>query len=335
MDLRIKIAVTGSRGKSSVVRLLHTTLNSCGLRTYTRVTGVVPRTLTPEGEKPILRFAPASVDEMKWWLHLLPEDAQAVVMENSAVAPELQSLCAYYLNPDVTVLTNIRPDHEAFWGPKENDVLKALSSALPKRGRVVVPERLTDYPLMKLIAQQRSLELICAHCVADLPTHLADNVGLALEACRTVGLDGKICLGAMKNMPPDLADFTVLNTGDGLLAFAFSANDVITTEELFRSTGWKREETGVLFNHRADRVDRFHTFEKWMGGHPWREVIVIGDEPPSSSFHCEYYRCQTNGELRKRLNGQRWIGCGNTVYGLPLLFKLECDEKGGAWHEQS
>ena len=326
MDLRIKIAVTGSRGKSSVVRLLHVALNRCGLRTYTRVTGVIPRTLTPEGEKPILRFAPASIDEMKWWLHMLPEDAQAIVMENSAVAPELQSFCTKCLKPEVTVLTNIRPDHEAFWGPKENDVLLALSHALPEGGKIILPEPLAGRPLMKILAQHRSLELMCAHRVSGFPGHLADNIGLALEACRAVGIDEKLCFEAMKNMPPDLADFTILDTGNGLLAFAFSANDVVTTEELFHSTGWKREETGVLFNHRADRVDRFHTFEKWMGGHLWREIVIIGDTPPSSSLRCKYIPCQTSDELRIILNSRCWIGCGNTVYGLPLLFKLECEE---------
>lgn len=328
MNLQIKIAVTGSRGKSSVVRLLHTALNRCGLRTYTRVTGVVPRVLTPESEIPILRFAPASVDEMKWWLRSLPSDAQAAVMENSAVAPELQSFCAYCLEPDVTVLTNIRPDHEAYWGPGEEDVLQALSQALSEGGTIVIPEYLDGYPPMRILAKTRSLNLLPARQAAVFPAHLAENIGLALEACRYFALDEKKCLDAMANMPPDLADFTILDTGNGSLAFAFSANDVVTTEELFRSTGWKREETGVLFNHRDDRVDRFHTFEKWMRDHSWREVVVIGDAPPSTSFRCEYFPCQTSERLRSKLNGRRWIGCGNTVYGLPLLFKLECEEKG-------
>ncbi len=332
MNKRIKIAVTGSRGKSSVVRLLHVALTRCGLRTYTRVTGVVPRVLTPEGEKPILRFASASVDEMKWWLRILPDDAEAVVMENSAVAPELQGFCAHCLNPDVTVLTNIRPDHEAYWGPNENDVLNSLSQALPQGGRIVVPERLTDYPPMRLVARERSLTLIGAHRVSGFVAHMTDNVALALETCRIFGLNEKECLEAMMNIPPDLADFTVLDTLHGKLAFAFSANDVVTTEELFKSTGWKREETGVLFNHRSDRVDRFHTFEKWLSGHPWREIVVIGDAPPASSLDCEYFPCHVNEELRNRLNGLQWIGCGNTVYGLPLLFKLECEEKGVVGH---
>ena len=330
VNANIRIAVTGSRGKSSVVRLLHEALSKSGLRTYTRVTGVIPRILTPDGEHPILRYAPANVDEMKWWLHNLPQDAQAIVLENSAVAPELQGVCPLWLKPGVTVLTNIRPDHEAYWGPHESDVLNALSNALPQNGIVVLPEELANLPQMLEIARKKSLDLQKSQSIKGMPSHLAANMGLALEACRVFDLDERTCIEAMKRMKPDLADFTILHTGNGLLAFAFSANDVVTTEELFQSTHWRREETGVLFNHRADRVDRFRTFEAWMKDNSWREVVVIGDTPPASAFRCEYYPCTENAQLTKRLNGLNWIGCGNSVYGLPLLYKLECEERGAA-----
>lgn len=330
MNAKIRIAVTGSRGKSSVVRLLHTALCACGLKTYTRVTGVIPRVLTPEGEHPILRFGPASVDEMKWWLNTLPDDVQAVVLENSAVTPELQRLAPLWLEPNATVLTNIRPDHKAFWGETEESVLSSLSAALPRGGVVVIPEELAGFPQMCALASQKSLLLRPARRRDEFPAHLSANVGLALEVCRVFGLDENTCLDAMRHMPPDLADFTILNTGNGQLAFAFSANDVLTTEELFLSTGWRREETGVLFNHRSDRVDRFRTFVPWIQTHVWREVVVIGDEPPASALDCEYFPCQKCSELTRRLGGLRWIGCGNTVYGLPLLYKLECEERSAS-----
>ncbi len=40
-----RILVTGSRGKSSVVRLLYAAMQAAGLQTYARITGVVPREL--------------------------------------------------------------------------------------------------------------------------------------------------------------------------------------------------------------------------------------------------------------------------------------------------
>ena len=326
MRARMRVAVTGSRGKSGVVRLIHAAFCGCGLKAFGRITGVVPRELFCGGERPILRPSGGNVAEMKWWLASLPADAEAVALENSAVAPDLQGLCARWLAPTVTVLTNVRPDHESQWGPGELNVLCALSHAQPEGGSVVLPRSLAESEAMQVLAEEKNLKLLPADALPGLPPHLSANMGLALEVCRFSGLDEKFCLEAMKLMPADFADFCVLPMGMGRLAFAFSANDIETTEDLFQSTGWKREETGLLFNHRADRVDRFHCFESWMAAYPWREVLITGDRPPRSSLRCACFDCADAESLARRLDGAKWLGCGNTVYGLPLELKLSCEE---------
>lgn len=326
MNPPIRIAVTGSRGKSGVVRLLHAALCRCGIGAYGRITGVIPRELTPQGERPILRPGGGNVAEMAWWLRSLPKDAQAIVMENSAVMADLQGLCPRWLKPQATVLTNVRPDHLDQWGPGELNVLKALSHGLPSGGAVVLPAELAHSEAMQFLAEQKNLTLLPSHGLPNLPPHLSANMGLALEVCRYFDLPEKLCLEAMMALPPDLADFTILEIGAGRLAFAFSANDIETTEELFLSTGWRREDTGILFNHRDDRVDRFRCFEDWMGRHNWRQVLIIGHRPPRTALRQDYFDAQSAAELAGRLNGALWLGCGNTVYGLPLELKLACEE---------
>ena len=328
MKAQLRAAVTGSRGKSGVVRLIHAALCGCGLKAYGRITGVVPRELSCSGERPILRPGGGNVAEMRWWLSSLPVDAEAVVLENSAVAPDLQGLCARWLQPDVTVLTNVRPDHESQWGPDELNVLNALSHALPSGGAVVLPRGLAETEPMEFLAEKKKLRLLPADALPGLPPHLSANMGLALEVCRFFRLDEALCLESMRRLPADFADFCVMSLGTGELAFAFSANDIETTEELFRSTGWAREETGILFNHRSDRVDRFRCFEGWMGGHPWREALIIGDRPPKTPLRCDYFNAASAEALARRIAGARWLGCGNTVYGLPLVLKLTCEEGG-------
>lgn len=326
MDKTYRAAVTGSRGKSGVVRLIHAGFCACGLKAYGRITGVLPRELNPVGERPILRPGGANVSEMKWWLKTLPDDAEAIVMENSAVSPELQELCPLWLCPQVTVLTNIRPDHEAFWGKGESNVLRALSGGLIPESRVVMPEALASLPAVNALAERKGLKILPAAPVPGLPVFLSINVGLALEVCAAFGLDRERCLSAMRALPSDFADFTVLKIGEGKLAFAFSANDVTTTEDLFQSTGWNRAEAAVLFNHRSDRIDRFRTFESWMARHEWREVLIIGDEPPRTALKCSYFRCNSVIQLARRISTGLWMGCGNAVFGLPLPLKLACEE---------
>ena len=64
-----RILVTGSRGKSSLVRLLCAGLEACGVSPWGRITGVLPRQIGPGGERLIERTAPAHVEEMRE-LHL-------------------------------------------------------------------------------------------------------------------------------------------------------------------------------------------------------------------------------------------------------------------------
>ena len=65
-----------------------------------------------------------------------------------------------------------------------------------------------------------------------------------------------------------------------------------------------------------------------MREHPWREVLIIGDRPPRARRRCDFWPCGDIGALARRLDGARWLGCGNTVYGLPLALKLTCEEGG-------
>ena len=123
----LRILVTGTRGKSSLVRLLHAGLLACGLRSCARITGVLPRELSPSGCRTIRRAAPAHVREMRWWLAQVPRGTDAVVMENSAVAPELQEAAGAWLRPTLVVWTTLRSDHAEAWGPGIEGAARALA----------------------------------------------------------------------------------------------------------------------------------------------------------------------------------------------------------------
>lgn len=327
MTDQIRIAVTGSRGKSGVVRLLQAACSSCGLRSWARLTGVLPREVGPDGERPILRPSGAHVEEMRWWLSTLPADAQAIILENSAVAPDLLPLCSLWLNAGVTVLTNARPDHESHWGPGEANVLRALSHALPEGGVVALPQELAERPLMADIAQRLHLKLLVSSGVPGLPPYLSANYGMVLSVCAHYGLDLNQCRRGMDAMRPDIADFTVLHLAEAELAFAFSANDLTTTQELFRSLNWCREETTLLYNHRGDRIDRFRSFANWLGENGWKDLKIIGDRPPRGPLARHWLEVNSIEELAHLSRGWgRQLGCGNAVYGLPLRMKLALEE---------
>ena len=323
---KYRILVTGSRGKSSLVRLIFAGLSAAGLDARGRITGVVPRELAPGGERRIVRNAPGHVEEMRWWLRQIPPPTQAIVMENSAVQPELQGLAAEWLRPTLTVWTNARPDHEDAWGPGENSAGSALYRGIPDEGLLLLGAELAGSThLQKNLAGRRGETVTMGKSSEG---YLAANLALAARALDLLGLRGEKPLAAMKNLPPDVADFRIFSTTDKgaegariFLASAFSANDLESTEQLFASTGWREDETSVLYCGRRDRAVRLKSFRPFLE-RGWREVRTLrGDEPLPL---VESWIAGCGGSTRKI------FGCGN-VKGVPLELLLKLERNEAQW----
>lgn len=321
-----RVLVTGTRGKSGMVRLLDAALGACGVRCWSRVTGVVPTVRTPEGLFRIRRTAPASVAEMRWWLASLPRNAEAVVLENSAVAPELHPLAGRWLRPTLTVWTNAHPDHQEVWGWRSEDALRVLLGGVPPGVPVVLGRDLAELPELRRELERRGCPVFSppGSGSEDIPSC---QRAVALAACGAMELDRERCLEGMANLPPDEGDFrSLVSPGGGVLASAFAANEPTSSEVLFASLAWSREETVLWYHHRRDRSGRLEAFLPWFrqgwreiwltGALPWRSVAgarVLGNPPPE--------------EMGRLLGeGRRVFGCGN-VAGLPLAL-LEILEGG-------
>ena len=311
--------MTGSRGKSSIVRLLHAALSDAGLRTYARITGVVPRELGPDGAQVILRSSAAHVEEMRWWLRRLPASAEGIVLENSAISPEFQGLAARWLRPDVTVLANALPDHQEAWGPTRACAAGVQAVGIPRGGRVVLPAGLqSDEHLLGLL-ERRRCEIVFADPVPGAGAdYRANNLGLALATVERLGFASAPAQRAMLRLPRDTYDFHVVNCGGAEVAMAFSANDINSTQALFRSLSWSEQETRLVYNHRRDRPGRLGSFVGWLDKTQWREVLIIGDKPRIRLATARYMKIRDlAGLLRLFQPGDRIFGCGNTA-GLPL-----------------
>ena len=314
-----RVLVTGSRGKSSIVRLLHAAMNAQGLSTYARITGVVPRELGPHGIRTISRTAGVHVEEMRWWLRRLPVSVGGIVLENSAISAEFQSLAARWLRPDVTVLTNTLPDHQELWGTSSESAAEVLVAGVPKKARLVLPADLeSDEYLMELL-NRRHCQLIFSEPVSEAGEgYHAVNTGLALTTVKCLGFTTAPALAAMLGIKPDRYDFHVARCGGAEVAMAFAVNDITSTRNLFRSLMWPKSETRLIYNHRADRPGRFQSFIEWLSQAHWREVLIIGDKPRKRPRSARYLKIDNEqGLLLLFQPGDRVFGCGN-IAGIPL-----------------
>ncbi len=321
-SIPIRILVTGSRGKSSLVRLLTAALDGAGVSAAGRITGVLPREIFRGKETLILRSGPGSVQEMRWWLRSLPGGTEGAVLENSAVDQELQGLAWRWMKPSCTVLTNVRPDHEEVWGRGEEAAAAALCGGIGG-GTVILPCSVASVPAVPPILGKKGCGLLpCPDGACYRETHLS----LVSGVCSFLGLDSGKALAAAREVAPDIADFRLIREGRGILASAFSANEPESTETLFQSTGWERQETTVLYNSRKDRVARLRSFLPWLSEPSWKRVAVTGSRPLFLPSGAAFLSLRDPGELRAFVASEgKVFGCGN-VAGVPLQYLLEREE---------
>jgi poly-gamma-glutamate synthase PgsB/CapB len=293
----IRVHVNGTRGKSSVTRLIAAGLRAHGLVTCAKTTGTMARMILPDArEVPIFRPAGANVIEQKRIVAAAAaHGAEALVIECMALQPDLQSLCEFkMLRATHGVITNARPDHLDVMGPTERAVAAALCGMVPVRGRLYTSE-VHHLDVLAHAAADRETALVAlgpadAAEVSDAElarfsyTEHRDNVALALRVCAELGVPRAVALSGMWSCAADpgaLTTFHVDFYGRKLTFLnAFAANDPVSTRQLWELGRSHVPDAGkriAVFNCRADRTERSlqlgHEFAGWAAAD---HVVLMG-----------------------------------------------------------
>lgn len=277
-----RIHVNGTRGKSSVTRLIASGLRAGGVRTVAKTTGTLPRLIQPDGvEQAVPRQGRANVIEQ---VHVVADaaaaGAEALVVECMALQPYLQWLTeSRMIRATHGVITNARPDHLDVMGPGEADVAKALVGMVPTTpGAKMYTAEPDHQAIFEGACADRGASLIRVFSddltrLIELPPeqimggfqYLAhrDNVALALRICMDLGVDPQIALKGMWAATPDPGATTVhtfeVDGAPVVFYNGFAANDPESTQALWRTALEQHphlQHTVALLNCRADRADR-------------------------------------------------------------------------------
>ena len=272
----IRIHVNGTRGKSSVVRLIAGGLREGGILTCAKTTGTLARMILPDGsEYPVFRPSGANVIEQVRILSVAASyGAQALVIECMALQPQLQWLCeSRFIQATHGVITNARADHLDVMGPEEKDVALALAGSTPRRAKLFTAENRHLSALSYASGDRKStLISISPEEVARVSddemggfsyVEHKENVALALSVCADLGVERNTALRGMWNAAPDPGAMTIshLRFFGRHIYFvnAFAANDPESSERLYRMAIERFpdvEKRIVIFNCRTDRPDR-------------------------------------------------------------------------------
>lgn len=220
----IRIHVNGTRGKSSVTRLIAGGLRGAGRSTLAKVTGTRPRVILPEGrEVPVFRPAGAHLLEQLRVLRAAADRrVEALVVECMAVDPRLQSVSEQRIvHATHGVITNARPDHLDVMGPTPRDVALALAGTVPMAGVLFTCEVLHLDVLAAVAARNGTRlvavtpEMVAAISAEDLAgfDHLEhpENVALALAVLADLGVSRSVALAGMQAAPADEGALRILH----------------------------------------------------------------------------------------------------------------------------
>jgi len=249
----VRILVNGTRGKSTVTRLIAAGLAEGGLRVCAKTTGSAAKLLLPDlSEEPIRRRKGASIMEHAWFVRrALGLGARAIVAECMAIQPEtIRTLERRLARSTIGVVTNVRADHMDTMGAGIGQVAETLALSVPERGKAFIGADGVDEGLREIFARAgRNTEAETRYITADDRVRsmcarfgypmFAENLALALAVCAECGVDQEAALRGMLKVQPDPGvRASVEFAWRGMLVRAvnaFAANDTQSTIELWRS----------------------------------------------------------------------------------------------------
>lgn len=274
----LRICITGTRGKSSVTRLIASSLRENGLQVLAKTTGSKPVIIFPDGrEEEIKRRSLASILEQKRLLQLGEKlGIDVLVCEMMGIHPESgKTESSKIIRPQILAITNIRLDHLSQMGSSTERIARVLASWIPEGSTVFAPQGEYFSIFQKAARECHSKIIRVLEDSRRDPSLLngtfpfyewKENVGLALAVVDFMKVDYEVALRGMEKSKPDFGSLRVWKTDWGLpprrmdCVSGFAANDPESTGLIISSLMKKGFFDGKkilgLINLREDRGDR-------------------------------------------------------------------------------
>ena len=265
--LPLRIHVNGTRGKSSVTRLIAAGLRAGGHQVFAKTTGTEAKVIFPNGrEENIQRNGPANIREnIRIINQAISCAANAIVIECMALEPELQKFCEQRLiKSTMGVITNIREDHEDVMGKGLTNVATALSNTIPQQGFLVTTQEAKT--LLQSICDKQDM-IIAGHEQVN-PSYfqgfsyevIPDNIAIALRVCELAGVAPDVAIKGMQQAIPDTGNLqiteVVLCEKKVTMINALAANDPESTLWLWHHCVKSPGRVAIFLNCRSDRQYR-------------------------------------------------------------------------------
>ena len=308
-SIPVRIHVNGTRGKSSVTRLIGAGLRAGGIKCITKVTGTFPRLILEDGtETYIHRKSSANIiEQLSIVKYAASRKAGALVMECMALQSIYQSITENkMIHSNIGVMTNVRYDHIEIMGRTLPEIAECMGRTIPKGEHLFSSENVIPDVLQKIADKKRTT----THFIDPLTVSSdemsgfsyiehRENVSLALAVCHHLGISRETALKGMHEAVPDAGVLTrtEIKAAHRVLYFynVFAANDPDSSLLIWRKI---RDEGGlegnrvVLLNTRQDRLDRARQLSEMVAARIGNEtdfLILMGESGEVVESMCTGY----------------------------------------------
>ena len=291
-SIPIRIHINGTRGKSSVTRLIGAGLRAGGIKNIVKVTGTFPRLILEDGtETYIHRKSSANIiEQLSIVKFAARRKAQALVMECMALQPQYQTITEkHMIHSNVSVMTNVRLDHVDVMGHTLSEIAETLGRTIPKNEHFFTSENVIPQTLKEMADKRNTVSHFSDQESVSLDEMKGfryiehrENVALALAICKHLDIDRETALKGMHQAIPDagaLMQYRVETFKKQLFFYnAFAANDPDSTLMVWQKI---RDEIGLegvrilLLNTRHDRLDRARQLAEMAGRKLTEEIDYL------------------------------------------------------------
>lgn len=287
-SIPLKIAVTGSRGKSTTVRFLCKLFKESGYKVLGKVTGSEPFLILPDGryEQIIRKSRPSILEQKKVLMQKAKElKPDVLITEIMSVTPEYQEIeSKNIIAPDIYIITNVKEDHIGVTGDDKVEIANAFIKAAPDRSKVYIPEEEADY----FKESGKDIETITQK--SHFRRYIGENsqpgffqtVRFAERIGKEKNIGSEKLVQAIRGFTFDTEVFFEKTIGgENIAVNAFSANDVESTKAIYEGLIARLDKTYELvgiFSTRSDKVNRTKQWIDSLKNDSWsfREMKVFG-----------------------------------------------------------
>lgn len=245
--IHLRITVSGTRGKTTIVRMLASVCREGGMKVLAKTTGSEARYILPDGnEEKVKRRGVTSVIEQK---RLIKKAVQlgvdCVITEIMSINPENHNTETYKLiKPGLTILSNLRADHLDVVENNAAEISALYLNDVYPGSKVFIPSEEID-DILRSGIKKAGAELVPVESNTatsmgirpDLPGSMfMRNIDLVASLSSNLGIGGDVINDGLSKARMDIGDPVVYLVGKGekrvYFVNSFAANDPVSAMKL-------------------------------------------------------------------------------------------------------